>query len=125
MLENNLPLHRDLDAYLECALRTSYTECGEYLDELDGLVMAEETILRMSKELTEFHDKVANDEYLCRHPEVVSRSLGYDFWLTRNGHGTGFWDGGYPETGDRLTEIAESFGSSELYVGEDNIVYIQ
>lgn len=34
-----------------------------------------------------------------------------DFYLTRNGHGAGFWDGDYPdEIGEKLTEMAHSFG---------------
>lgn len=37
---------------------------------------------------------------------------GHDFWLTRNGHGTGFWDrpemyGCYAE---RFTKVSENFG---------------
>ncbi len=40
---------------------------------------------------------------------------GYDFWLTRNGHGVGFWDRGYPkEVGDWLTKAAHAFG--EVYL---------
>ena len=29
---------------------------------------------------------------------------GHDFWLTRNGHGAGFWDRGLGEVGDALSE---------------------
>ena len=44
----------------------------------------------------------------------------HDFWLTRNGHGAGFWDGDYDDdVGDELTKISESFGSVDLYVGDD------
>ena len=48
---------------------------------------------------------------------------GHDFWLTRNGHGAGFWDGewAYPSLyldiencGDFLTAAAKKYG--ELYV---------
>jgi hypothetical protein len=47
------------------------------------------------------------------------------FWLTRNGHGAGFWDGDYPkEVGDKLTEIAKSFGSCDMYVGDDQKIYL-
>jgi hypothetical protein len=39
---------------------------------------------------------------------------GMDFWYTRNGHGVGFWDRGYPdEVADPLTEAAHKFG--EVY----------
>ncbi len=34
-----------------------------------------------------------------------------DFWLTRNRHGAGFWDGDYPDgIGERLSDIAHGFG---------------
>jgi hypothetical protein len=40
---------------------------------------------------------------------------GHDFWLTRNRHGAGFWDRGYPDTaGDALTEAAEAYGEAYL-----------
>lgn len=48
---------------------------------------------------------------------------GRDFWLTRNGHGAGFWDGNWPEHGDELTALAEQFKSVDLFVGDDGLVY--
>lgn len=50
---------------------------------------------------------------------------GHDFWLTRNGHGCGFWDGDWQEPfGDKLTEAAKSFGECSLYVGDDGKLYL-
>jgi hypothetical protein len=46
---------------------------------------------------------------------------GHDFWLTRNGHGAGFWDGDY-ENGDELTDLAHPYGSVDLYVTPDRKV---
>ncbi len=37
---------------------------------------------------------------------------GHDFALTRNGHGTGFWDRGLGEAGAELTRAAHVYGSS-------------
>lgn len=51
-------------------------------------------------------------------------SHGYDFWLTRNGHGAGFWDRGYGEAGDKLSKAADAFGVCDLYVGDDGLLYI-
>jgi hypothetical protein len=48
---------------------------------------------------------------------------GHDFWLTRNGHGAGFWDRGYGEVGDRLTKAAKAFGEATLYAGDDGKLY--
>lgn len=48
----------------------------------------------------------------------------HDFFLTRNGHGAGFWDGGWPEAeGKILTAVANSFGESQPYVGDDGLIY--
>lgn len=42
---------------------------------------------------------------------------GHDFLLTRNGHGTGFWDRGYEDgLGNRLTEAAHKAGETHAYV---------
>lgn len=51
--------------------------------------------------------------------------LGHDFWLTRNGHGSGFFDGDYEYLlGELLTDIAQSSGESYLYLGDDDYIYI-
>ena len=51
-------------------------------------------------------------------------TAGLDFFLTRNGHGAGFWDRDLPEgIGDKLTEIAHSFGESLPYPGDDGLIY--
>ena len=52
------------------------------------------------------------------------RQAGIDFWLTRNGHGAGFWDGGWPKVaGKRLTEASHRYGEINLYVGDDGLIY--
>lgn len=54
-----------------------------------------------------------------------TEDAGHDFWLTRNGHGAGFWDGDWPEdVGARLTAAAKSFGECDLYVGDDGLIYV-
>lgn len=50
---------------------------------------------------------------------------GHDFWLTRNRHGAGFWDRGYGELGDRMTKMAYTYGSRDLYRGDDGSIYLQ
>ena len=53
---------------------------------------------------------------------------GHDFALTRNGHGTGFWD--RPELkegglGDRLTKASKAAGEIHPYLGDDNLIYLE
>ncbi len=50
--------------------------------------------------------------------------VAHDFWLTRNGHGAGFWDGDYEKKlGEKLTDLAHSFGEITIYNGDDNKLY--
>jgi hypothetical protein len=53
-------------------------------------------------------------------------SLGHNFWLTRNGHGAGFWgsDDYTNEVGDILSKISEKFGEVDIYIGDDGKVEI-
>jgi len=50
-----------------------------------------------------------------------SGQLGHDFWLTRNGHGVGFWDRGLGKLGEELTEASKTYGSLDLYVSDGKI----
>lgn len=51
--------------------------------------------------------------------------IGHDFWLTRNRHGSGYWDGDYPEPiAGLLTESSHSFGECDLYIGDDGLIYL-
>jgi hypothetical protein len=55
---------------------------------------------------------------------VDPSQAGHDFWLTRNGHGAGFWDRGLGDIGDRLSVAARAFGEVNLYVGDDKKLYL-
>lgn len=49
---------------------------------------------------------------------------GHDFWLTRCGHGAGFWDGDWPEpAASVLTSACETLGNIDLYVGDDGKIW--
>jgi hypothetical protein len=50
---------------------------------------------------------------------------GIDFWLTRNRHGSGFWDGDYDrldgtgEAAGRLTDSAHAFGECCCFIDDE------
>lgn len=53
----------------------------------------------------------------CGTVDPVAAACANDLWLTRNGHGVGFWDRGLPEDiADRLTESAKALGYCDLGV---------
>lgn len=49
---------------------------------------------------------------------------GHDFWFTRNGHGTGFWDRGYSEIGERLSKASKVYCGVDVYTGDDGLTYL-
>lgn len=53
------------------------------------------------------------------------RSAGHNFWLTRNGHGAGFWDSSdFPGAiGERLTDASKAYGNSDLFIGDDGKIH--
>jgi hypothetical protein len=55
----------------------------------------------------------------------VTEYAGHDFWLSRNNHGCGFWDGDWKDDiGNLLDKAAEAFGECNLYVGDDGRIYL-
>jgi hypothetical protein len=114
---NKTDLETMLTAYIECALWSS-TEVdaegnmGRPLDEnydRDDILKA--TLREMRRECKAFGQANAIDI------DGNWKQAGHDFWLTRNRHGAGFWDGDWPsEAGKRLTDAAHAYGSVDLYV---------
>jgi len=58
--------------------------------------------------------------------DYPDNSAGNDFFLSRNGHGAGFFDRDYgtKEQRDALQEASRAFGATDIYVGDDGKLYI-
>ena len=113
---------RDRDNFV-----TAYIAAAEELadDEFeDGYVdWSPEAIEQMEQDAEDFFAKA--EDLLAQTGVEDPRQHGYDFWLTRNGHGVGFWDRGYGEVGDKLTALADKYGSSDMYKGDDGKAYVE
>ena len=112
----------DLDSftrgYLETALFTTHPPSGcDYVesgraDEMFPLLPAE-FIADAKRDCEKF--KTENAALLEQAGDDWQN--GCDFWYTRNGHGCGFWDRGYPdEVADPLKAACKAFGE---YYGRD------
>jgi hypothetical protein len=89
--------------------------------EYDRDDLAPETLAQMQKDCDDFRDQA---QQMIDFLPMDLAQIGHDFWLTRNGHGAGFWDGDYPEPyAAELTRLSKSFGSCDLYVGDDGKIY--
>ena len=112
-------------AYIECALWSTTDQSDErggepldanyHSDDLSPLALA--TILN---DCARFQHVNADDL-----ADADPAQAGHDFWLNRNGHGAGFWDGDWPEPqASRLDLSSKSFGECDLYVGDDGKLYL-
>jgi len=118
-LFENFGVYKALEGYLNCALWTG--EFNEYsFDDIDSL-----SVDNARDDIDKFLGELKKDGLL---EELISKmdlySIGVDFWLTINGHGSGFWDRDLGELGDKVTKICESFGGKDIYEGDDEKIYI-
>lgn len=115
-------------AYVACALWSSTDNAnesgGEPLDANYSIEdIAPHTLAQMIRDCQAFQRDQAtilNDVY-SKFPWFSVERAGHDFWLTRNGHGAGFWDETVqsPELWKRLTDESKAYGSFDLYVGSN------
>lgn len=90
---------------------------GEPLDatySVDGI--APETMAAFRADCAAFWESCADDL-----ATMEAEQAGHDFWLTRNGHGAGFWDRGLGDRGDRLTAMSKPYGSVDLYTQDGKV----
>lgn len=121
-----------VDAYVECAVwaGTDWSRCDRYDDDDHGTCteecvengnpapladnygaddVAPAALESIREDCQAFYDHNAADL-----ADWSPGQAGHDFYLTRNGHGAGFWDRGAGAAGDRLADAARVYGTSEL-----------
>lgn len=102
---------------------------GEPLDknyDIDSL--SPESLQKAQADCDAFSKEIA--EWIRQIPQGVSLDqIGHDFWLTRNGHGVGFWDRpemyGGKENADRISDIARAWGEIYIAVGDDGQLHME
>ena len=98
--------------FLECLLWSSTDQKDRPFDDNFSINDIEKkTLERLAADCERFQSENSGD----LATERITRA-GHDFWLTRNGHGAGFWDGGYEkEKGERLTAASKKFKPLDPY----------
>ena len=102
-----------LNAYLQAI---DFTECGEMDQPQAGADLDEDFLRESVIDCLAFYSRIQ-----CFLSDDNIEQAGHDFWLTRNGHGAGFWD--RPEIYGKLnsesfTKYSENFGVVNAYFGE-------
>ena len=112
-------------AYLVCALWSENDdsdtplENNYHIEQLASVAMdtAKQDCALFQKQ----NEELLSQMYAAGHkPEQA----GHDLWLTRNGHGAGFWDRGMGDLGNKLADAARDFKTTDLYVGDDGQLYL-
>lgn len=132
-------------AYLEAALWTSdpWPKSGEWCEHDDWAISLIDpaSLQRAIDECAAFQrENRADLDEVTDTFHKGDESHGHDYWLTRNGHGAGFWDRGYGELGERLSKACRYqyrnvFGpeldpngetcSDEALAAWDRVIYIE
>ncbi len=102
--------------YITCALWASIGDDGSPLDTKYTIQdMISKCLLEMLTDCINFQSENAVWLLAMYRQGFKPASAGQDFWLTRNGHGAGFWDRGLGKLGEDLTRAAKAYGSADLY----------
>ncbi len=102
--------------YVETALWSSNDDHDQPLDKNYGHEDIDDaTLAQMIADCAAF--QFTHGDRMDRDRNQDRSDGGHDFWLTRNGHGAGFWDGDWGKhDGDILSGASKQFGEVNLYV---------
>lgn len=116
------------DGYITALLWSSITDDGEPMDDIDAELSAE-AVATMRRQCSAFYGDHAAT--WAEGNRWSDERAGHDFALTRNFHGTGFWDrfsarddfeGSH--IGNHLTHASQLLGEVDLIIGDDGQIHI-
>lgn len=120
-------LNAMVEQYAETLLWTSTEDDvnGE-THELDDLYdlgdISDAAWMDMNRDCANFLEMVWRD--VPASQDRFPSDMGHNFALSRNGHGTGFWDRGWGAEGDALHAYAKTYGEQNMYSGDDRKLYV-
>ena len=115
-----------INGYLECMLWLAKDDNGDTISDITADDIAPDAMATIRSECADFYE--ANRETWERGGWPDDAHAGHDFFLTRNGHGAGFWDRRYndetDECGKILTDNCRPYGEQDLCRGDDGKFYV-
>lgn len=129
MIDRVVALDAFVRGYVVCALWSSNDDGNPLDDSFSEDDLAPQCLAGMRADCADFINANMDDlkQYVARITRDAGEgwsSAGHDFWLSRNGHGAGFWDRGLGALGDKLTKAAAVYKGQDLYVGDDRKLYV-
>ena len=115
--------------YIEAALWSSYDNDGDALEKRFSIGdIDENSIEQMEKDCEKFQKenaamlRKASPFYNPTDGSSKAACQGHDFWLSRNGHGAGYFDRDDADVFDALQDAARACGEYHLF-DDGGIVY--
>ena len=116
-------------AYVNCAIW-----CGHYYesedDEREGInaIPMDEVYLEDDCAFSTWKRAVSDcREFIEASAHIThdwdASQFGHDFYLTRCGHGAGFWDRGKGAAGKQLTELCRPYDSADLFADDGRLYW--
>lgn len=115
----------NVEQYLN-EMTSAYLEAATFFDadeEDEGDCEVSEKARKQARE--DCQSFLEKNQYCTRYP---ASQIGHDFWLTRQGHGTGFWDRNEVYTAfhmSMLEDAAKDFNHCYLTLGDDQKYYFE
>jgi len=113
----------DFDDDIEKIVRLASNMDKKGFDRFSKEDIEVDSLLRAYKDINEFINKVGeeNIESAIIDDNVDIETIGHHLWLSRNGHGSGFFDGDYEYFLEKkLMKAAKEMGSVDLYINDNN-----
>ncbi|MBF0526641.1 MAG: hypothetical protein HQK56_16275 [Deltaproteobacteria bacterium] len=127
--ETDEPLDKNFNSsdFSSEALDSSFEDCSKFIQtKVPNIKLDHTNSPTVGDCLIDHAQKSSEGNNPTSEVEKLFIQAGHDFFLNRNGHGSGFWD--KPEIYGKdlakaLSDIAKKFPESSPYVGDDNQLY--
>lgn len=96
----------------------------DHLDEQVREEISSECKAFIEANLIDLRASETRGDYAARAEWSPQARAGHDFYLTRNGHGAGFWDRGLKTIGERLSEAAKPYGDQSIWPADDGSYFL-
>jgi len=118
--KDNEPLDKDynINDFSKEAKDKATKDCKRFIDDLK-IELTKYNKNKSDGDIVQLFD-ISNKQQTSNQ---VMEDLGHNFWLTRNGHGAGFFDGDYDEDIEKiLMKLSHNAKAIDLYINDDNKV---
>ncbi|MEI9553724.1 hypothetical protein [Enterobacter hormaechei] len=126
---NVLHLNAFIAGYIEAMFfaESATDSDGEEIESLAGYELSAEAVDAARLDCARFMDvaPLLLKGAMLAGVDYDHTQAGRDLWFSRQGHGVGFWDRGLGAIGDKLHDVAQTFGSKNLFINDAGFIEVE